>query len=167
MMVTRPSPKHCHYYPLTIRFHQTGGQHDPHSVRPSVPSELFLGVYHGMTIVRLGQVRSAARRARQIGTNDPVPRAQTQAAKVLSIEAQMDLGLLGPKPKGHQCPNPTGPSTFIFEGWGGPKILIQKIPRQSKVTNLLMSVANSPAHSGYTTKYTKKVTVYKKISGKF
>ena len=50
----RPSPKHSHHHPLISRFHRTGDPHDPHSVRWSVPSELSLGVYHGVTILRLG-----------------------------------------------------------------------------------------------------------------
>ena len=42
---------HGHHHPLIIRFHQTGGPHDQHMVRWSVPSELSLGVYHGVTIL--------------------------------------------------------------------------------------------------------------------
>ena len=42
VMAARPSPS---------------GSHDPHSVKWSVPSELSLGVYHGVTNLRLGQVR--------------------------------------------------------------------------------------------------------------
>ena len=54
VMAARPSPKHGHHHPLIIRFHRTGGPHDPHSVRLSVPLELSLGVYHGVAILRLG-----------------------------------------------------------------------------------------------------------------
>ena len=39
---------------LLTRFHPNSGTHDQHLVRWSVPFELFLGVYHGMTILMLG-----------------------------------------------------------------------------------------------------------------
>ena len=47
--------KDSHHHPLITRFHPSSGQHDPYSVRWSFPSELSLGVYHGVTILfRIG-----------------------------------------------------------------------------------------------------------------
>ena len=50
----RPLPMHGHHHPIVIRLHRTGGPHDPHSVKWSVPLELSLVVYRGVAIVRLG-----------------------------------------------------------------------------------------------------------------
>ena len=50
VMAARPSPKHGHHHPLISRFHRTGGPHDPHSVRWSVPSELMGWVNLGLVV---------------------------------------------------------------------------------------------------------------------
>ena len=50
VMAARPSSKGGLHHPLITRFHPTIGPHDPHLLRWTFPSELSLGVYHGMTI---------------------------------------------------------------------------------------------------------------------
>ena len=45
-------PKDGHHHPLITRFHPTSSQHDPHSLRWTLPLELSFRLYNRVTILR-------------------------------------------------------------------------------------------------------------------
>ena len=82
----RTSPKDGYHHPLITRFHPTSGPRDPHTLRWIFPLDLSLGVYHVVTILRLGQVAGEAWAERA----SPKSGRQVQACWVWARRARGD-----------------------------------------------------------------------------